>query len=440
MCVDNFIQLLNDKNIRDIDCFLPDMNGISRGKSLSKEKFLSIINNKKTLVDRGLKLPESVFGITLNGEFISSDSLDVREPDLFLVPDITTGTLLQSSQKAFIICDACDENGELLKIAPRSILKHIISLYEQNGWQAYVAPELELYIIPQTPHTSPQQKTPYGSTAMDHIDDAIDIMKNCAAEAGLMVDTILREGGAGQVEVNVSHADPLTAADQLFLLKKVIRTGLAEKGFQAIFMAKPFDHEPASALHIHQSVFDIVSGANIFAGPDKEPPKHLLNFIGGMQKYIPALMPFFAPNLNSYRRLRAKHYGPTNLHWAHENRTVGLRIPTSDAKNTRVENRIPGVDVNPYLAIAATLGAGYLGMMEGIDVDAEMTGNAYQSDLHKLPRHILPALDIMCQTKELEKIFPPEFIQLYGDLKNAEYEEFLAFNTPWENDVLRDLL
>lgn len=440
MCGNNFIQLLNDKDIKDIECFLPDMNGISRGKSLSKKKFLSILNSEKPLMNRGLKLPETIFGITLNGEFISSSSLDVREPDLFLLPDTATGTIMGSAQKAIIICDACDEHGDLLNIAPRSILKHVISLYEQNGWQACVAPELELYIVPQAPHTSPKQKTPYGSSAMDHIDEAIDIMKACAAEAGLMVDTILREGGAGQVEINVSHTDPLTAADQLFLLKKVIRAGLAEKGFRAIFMAKPFDDEPASALHIHQSIFDIVSGENIFAGPEKETPKHLLNFIGGMQKYIPALMPFFAPNLNSYRRLQAKHYGPTNLHWAHENRTVGLRIPASDAENTRVENRIPGVDVNPYLAIAATLAAGYLGMTEGIEADGEMTGNAYQSDLHKLPRHILPALDEMQRTKELEKVFPAEFIQLYIDLKYAEYEEFLAENTPWENDVLRDLL
>lgn len=432
----------NNNILDEIECILPDMNGIGRGKVLLLKDVMKGIQANVSVGELAIKLPETIFGVTLGGEFIDSSTMDFREPDLYLMPDLETSIDLQygNISRKVVICDACKENGESYTYAPRSILKATVEKYREKNIRVLVAPELEFYLVPRPGNNTQSLKYPYGAPLAGGFDEVLRKIKECIGASPLRINTILLEGGAGQVEINVDPADPLFAADQVFMLKKIIKAAADTMGYCAVFMAKPFDGEPASALHIHQSLYDSKTGQNILVSKDGEDNDQLLYFIGGMQKYIPSLMPIFAPNVNSYRRFRPMQYAPLNVHWARENRTVGIRVPQSSAKNRRVENRVPGADVNPYLAIAASLLAGYLGLRDQIEPDAEMCEDASTDTKHLLPRHLLSALEKMEGEKALVSVFPETFIRLYCDLKEAEYGEFQAVNSAWENNVLKEIL
>src|SRR5690606_30445429 len=147
------------------------------------------------------------------------------------------------------------------------------------------------------------------------------------------------------------------------LFKRTMRQAALKHGIYATFMAKPYEGEPGSAMHIHQSVVDVETGDNLFATKQGRDTKLVLSYIAGLQKHLAGAMPLIAPNVNSYRRIVRDLAAPINTHWGHENRTVGLRIPEAKRAGRRVENRVPGADSNPYLAIAASLACGYIGMM-----------------------------------------------------------------------------
>ena len=200
-------------------------------------------------------------------------------------------------------------------------------------------------------------------------------------------------------------------------------------------MAKPIEDEPGSAMHIHHSIIDRETGQNIFSGPQGGETDLFFYFIGGLQKYLPAAIAVLAPYVNSYRRYVKDHAAPINLEWARDNRTTGIRIPLSDAKGRRVENRLAGMDCNPYLGIAASLACGYLGMVNEIRPTKQFKGDAYEGD-EDIPRVMGEALDLFEASEELHEILGPEFARVYSIVKRTEYEEFLQVISPWEREHL----
>jgi glutamine synthetase len=203
----------------------------------------------------------------------------------------------------------------------------------------------------------------------------------------------------------------------------------------ATFMAKPMTREPGSAMHIHQSVLDAGTGENIFSDKSGDPTQEFFAFIGGSQKYLPAVTCMLAPYVNSYRRLIRSGSAPVNTMWGYDNRTVGLRVPNSSPKNRRVENRIPSSDANPYLAIAASLACGYLGMVEGLMVSDPVAGAANEAEI-ALPRGILEAVALFEESEELVEIFGRRFVSSYRAIKQAEFETFMQVISPWEREYL----
>ncbi|RBH51960.1 glutamine synthetase, partial [Pseudomonas sp. MWU13-2860] len=157
--------------------------------------------------------------------------------------------------------------------------------------------------------------------------------------------------------------------------------------------------------------------------------------IGGLQSYLPPAMPFFAPYVNSYRRLSRYTSAPINLSWGYDNRPCGLRVPHSDPQARRVENRLAGVDVNPYLAIAASLACGYLGMKQGLMPSEPLSGSAYEQP-HQLPRHLDDAIDMLLKCEPLTNLFGEHFIRTYSAIKEAEYREYFDVISPWERRFL----
>jgi glutamine synthetase len=200
-------------------------------------------------------------------------------------------------------------------------------------------------------------------------------------------------------------------------------------------MAKPMQGEPGSALHLHQSVVDSVTGRNIFTNEDGSDSRLFHAFIGGLQRYVPESLALFGPYVNSYRRFTRYLAAPINVQWGYDNRTVGLRVPRSDPENRRVENRIPGADVNPYLAIAASLACGYMGMVESLEPSEPISGSAYKLE-QALARDLVSALDLLERSAPIREIFGLEFMELFSAIKRAEQASYFQVISPWEREHL----
>jgi glutamine synthetase len=214
-------------------------------------------------------------------------------------------------------------------------------------------------------------------------DPILDLMYDYADAMKLDVDTLIHESGAAQLEVNFTHADAMDLADQVFLFKRTMREAAMRHGVYATFLAKPMENEPGSAMHIHQSLVRVRRAATCSPARPRagEFSPVFGHYLGGLQKYVPQAMAFFAPNVNSYRRLVFGEVSPSNVHWGFDNRTCGLRVPLDTPENMRVESRFAGSDANPYLAMAATLACGLLGIRErlaGCAGDRQRQGTGLQ--------------------------------------------------------------
>jgi len=435
---------LKERRVGEVECMVPDMGGIARGKILPTNKFLGAIRSGT------LRLPESIFGQMVTGADAETETLTYQAPDMALTPDLDTLRIVPwyKDPTAQVICDCTRQSGDVIPYAPRAILQRVLRLYEDKGWKPVVAPELEFFLAaknidPDYPLQPPAGKNgrpqsgrqAYGIDAVNEFDPLFeDVYDFCEAQ-DIGIDSLIHEEGVAQVEMNFNHGDPLALADQTFLFKRTVRQAALRHDIYATFMAKPYEQEPGSAMHIHQSIVDH-KGKSLFANKHGNDTKLFLAHIGGLQKYLPAAMPMIAPFVNSYRRLVRFLSAPINTHWGHENRTVGLRVPISDAKNRRVENRVPGADANPYLAIAASLACGYLGMVENVTPTKAMEGNAYESSRYQLPRHILDAVNRFRTSADLREVLGDEFVSLYSDVKASEHDAYQQVISPWERQHL----
>jgi glutamine synthetase len=310
-----------------------------------------------------------------------------------------------------------------------------------------VAPEVEFYLL--KPHSDSNAEAeapegrlgwtegarqPYSIDAMNDFDPFInDLYAYCEAQ-DIRIDTLSQEMGPAQFEINFLHGNAIELADQVFLFKRTVREVAIEHEMHATFLAKPMAEEAGSALHIHQSILD-KSGANIFSNKDGSASDLFYGFLGGLQTYMPEALLIFAPYVNSYRRFLSPWASPVNLGWAVDNRTVGLRVPDSGPDDRRIENRLAGSDVNPYLALAATLACGLLGMVEGQKPTEATEGSAY-SDEFALHRHIYSALQALRGSDAIRSILGDSFVSLYCAVKEAEYREFQEIITPYEREIL----
>ncbi|MDH3230024.1 MAG: glutamine synthetase family protein [Alphaproteobacteria bacterium] len=436
---------IRSRQVEEVECLVPDMSGVARGKILPSDKFL------KGAAEDGLRLPETVFVQCVTGDSMSvSDVADPANSDIWLRPDQTTIRRVPwyDDPTAQVICDAFYPDGKPVDIASRDVLRRIMALYEKKGWMAVVAPELEFYLVkintdPDYPLEPPVGRSgrqesgrqAFGIDAANEFDPLMeDVYDFCEAQE-IDIDTLAHEAGAAQFEINFNHGDPMALADQVFLFKRTVRQAALRHDVYATFMAKPHQNEPGSAMHIHQSVIDRSSGENLFSTRAGKDSKLFLHHVGGLQRYLPAAMPLLAPNVNSYRRLMPYSDAPINVHWGHDNRTVGLRVPHSDRANRRVENRVAGVDANPYLAIAASLACGWLGMTERIEPSNPVEGNAYRYAF-SLSRHLTDALSKLNHSRPLKDVLGDRFVAALNEVKMLEYNAYQKVISSWERENL----
>ncbi|MEM9098993.1 MAG: glutamine synthetase family protein [Pseudomonadota bacterium] len=436
-------QWLRDHHVEEVECVCSDFAGIGRGKVMPASKF---IGSAQTF------MPTSLFFLTITGDYPELDNQKGydTDSDLMLVPDLATARAVPwaNDRSLQVIHDVCERDGSYVPFAPRSVLRRVLDLYQARGWRAVVAPELEFYLT--RPNTDPdypleppigrsgraaQKAQAYSIAAVDEYDVVIEHIYDYATALGLDIDTIIQESGAAQLEINLMHGDPMDLADQVFLFKRLIREAAMRCGCYATFMAKPMEEQPGSAMHVHQSVVDAETGQNIFSNPDGSASAAYYNFIGGQQAYFRAACCLAAPYVNSYRRLVPDMTAPINLDWGSDNRTTGFRSPIASPAARRIENRVIGADANPYLAIAATLACGYLGLVEETKPRGEVNSDSY-ARARELPYGLLEAVEELRACAPLREVLGEDFSQLFAAVKAHEYEEFMRVISPWEREYL----
>jgi glutamine synthetase len=435
-------EFLTQHRIHEVECVIPDMTGIARGKILPRDLFLA---------SGEMRLPKSVLLNTVNGQQPDNGPfVGDTDPDMVCIPDASTVRIVPWAAEpvAVVIHDCQEWDGSPVQLSPRGVLRRVLALYAKEGWQPVVAPEMEFYLVArqQNPHEPLQPplgrtgkpeagRQSYSIDAVNDFDPFFMELSTFCGQHKLGVETLIHEAGAGQMEINFSHGEPLDLADRVFLFKRTVRETALRHGIFATFMAKPMEQEPGSAMHIHQNVNDAATGRNLFSNADGSDSALFMHYIAGLQTYIPLVMPMFAPYVNSYRRLTPFMSAPINVRWGLDNRTCGIRVPKSGPEARRVENRVPGVDVNPYLAMAATLACGYLGIRDQLKASAPTLDSAWNVS-HELPRHLEDAIEAMRACEPMRELLGPSFVDAFCAVKELEFATYNRVISSWEREHL----
>lgn len=440
----SLLRWLKDRQITEVECLVPDFTGNARGKIIPAAKFRH---------DYGMRLPEGIFTTTVTGDFPDDydDLVTPADSDMLLRPDPDAVCMVPwaTDPTAQVIHDCYTKSGQLHDLAPRNVLRRVLAAYAEIGLKPIVAPEVEFFLVqkntdPDFPLQPPAGRNgrpetarqSYSIDAVNEFDPILDLMYDYCEAMELDVDTLIHESGAAQLEVNFLHADAMSLADQVFLFKRAMREAALRHDVYATFLAKPMENEPGSAMHVHQSLIDVKTGRNVFAGKSAGTQSAMFgHYLAGLQKYVPMVMAFFAPNVNSYRRLMFGEVSPSNVEWGYDNRTCGLRVPMDTPENTRIESRFAGSDANPYLALAATLACGLLGIREKLKPTKPVSHSAKQ-DGYVLPSSMRESLLALEACEPVQQLLGEHFVRAYVSVKRKEYETFFRVISSWEREFL----
>ena len=427
-----------------VDLLLPDMNGLLRGKRITRDAL------EKVYAD-GVCLPMSLIATDITGNTVEETGLgyDIGDEDRVCrpVPGSLRPVPWSPRPMAQLLLSMEDAKGETFEANPREVLKRVLDRYAARGLKPVVAVELEFYLFdahldadgrPRTP-VNPVTGRRSSSTQVYYMEDLNDyrgftdaVAATCTAQ-GIPADTAVAEYAPGQFEINLKHRDDaLLACDDAIMLKRAIKAVAQQQGVQASFMAKPFAEQAGNGLHIHVSVLD-TQGRNIFASTPDAPADTLMHAIGGLQRSAKDSLLLFAPHANSYRRFVLNAFVPLNDAWGYNNRTVAMRIPYSNEANTRVEHRIAGADANVYLVTAAVLAGMLHGIEQGFDPGPPVVGNAYEQTEIRTP-YWRQAIDDFMGSEFIREQFGESFRHIYGQQKLKEMQTFYTQVTTLEYD------
>jgi glutamine synthetase len=362
--------------------------------------------------------------------------------DFVFVPDFST-LRLAPWQPGAAICLADIElmGHKPAEMAPRTMLKKQLARLAGHGLTAYAATELE-FILFRTSYEEAwsrgyrdlvpanQYNCDYSILGTARVEPVIRKIRNAMEAAGIQVENSKGECNFGQHEINFRYGEALTAADNHVVYKEAAREIAAEAGHALTFMAK-FNEREGNSCHTHLSLRD-KAGKPVFLDADGHSPSLLFRkFLAGLLRHAPALALFWAPNINSYKRYAAGSFAPTALAWGMDNRTCAFRVLGHGA-SLRVENRLPGGDVNPYLALAAMIAAGLDGIERDLPPAPVFVGNAYEGDLPRIPKTLAHAARLFTESDFTKAAFGADVVAHYGNMAQVELDAFDAAVTDWE--------
>lgn len=421
-----------------LELMLCDINAILRGKWLPAEEIGKLT---KGLV----RLPLSTYAPSIFGFEVEETGYGIvaGDPDGNLKPVAGTLTPVPWAQGsvAQVIVEMTDESGEISELSSRKILSNILDRLAARGLYPVVATELEFYIIkaredssdpPEPPDRLPEAQN-FDLEVLSRQADVLNEILAAAEVQGLPTDTLIAEYGPGQFEVNFHHTgDVLTAADNTLMFRRLVRAVVIDHGYEATFMAKPYADNPGSGMHVHVSLVD-EDGRNVFASGSDDASPLLRHAVGGVLSTMVELQAIFAPHLNSYRRFQVGSFAPSRAEWGYDNRSAAVRVPETDGPGARLEHRICGADVNPYLAITAILG----GVLHGIENEIE-PGLPLDPEVEvvsvapRLSHDWIRTVERLERSKIAADILGEEFRDVYVTVRKNEIGELMNIITPHE--------
>lgn len=432
--------LSRHRDVVIIEMLLADMNGILRGKQIARDY-------ASKLYTTGIRMPGSNYLLDWTGQNIPTLKFGTADGDpdyfCFAVPGALRPVPWAERPTAQVLASMYHEDGAPYFADPRYILKRTLTPLAELGLKPTVAIEYEFYLIDQQSAASgtiepaaspagrrrPSETNVYGMDDLQDFETFLSKVHEACAIQGLPAETFVSEYAPGQFEINLHHVDDaLLACDQAILLERCIKQVARRQGFIASFMAKPFAETAGSGLHVHVSLFDS-KGRNVLAGPVDpvlgRPLSSIMHHaIGGLIDTMTEAMAIFAPNANSYRRLKPGTYAPVKANWGGDNRTVSIRIPGSDEDATRIEHRVAGADANPYLVVAAVLAGIHHGITHKRKPPPPVIGDGYAQEATVLPTRWQGALDAFSQGTVLRHYLGADYWQAFLTARQFECDNF----------------
>jgi glutamine synthetase len=439
-------QIIDEHQIDTVKIGGPDFDGVYRGKRLPVDVFLGGL-------DAGFAQGDVLFGWDIDEQLVPGlkfTNWDSGYADLRMVPDLDTFRRVPWEERvATVIVDFATEAGPPVAVAPRHVLRRVLERAQGMGYRPELAIELEFRIYredqrslrakrwrelePLSPTTSC-----YGLHRATGDEFILGRLRRLMDEHGVPIEGYNREHGPGMYEMNLRHAPGLEAADRALLFRNGVKEICLLAGLTASFMAKPDAREDGCSGHLHQSLWD-AGGRNVFH--DAEGEHHLSAtlraYVAGVLATLPELMALYAPNVNSYKRFVAGSWAPTVAAWGVETRTPSLRVIAGSPAATRLENRVPGADVNPYLAMAATLAGGLHGIAQGLTPPPPVRSNAYDlpDDVApRLPRTLAEATERLARSALAREWLGDAFVDDYVTMRRWEVERYNATVSEWERE------
>lgn len=406
-----------------------DINGQMRGKRVP-----GVMADK--LEKGGLRMPLSTLNVDIWGADIENSPLvfETGDADGILMPTERGPVPMPwlDHASALVPMTMITDAGKPFLGDPRQCLSGVLDRFKARNWQVLAATEMEFMLVDDSGATLAPPVDPrsgrrlFGADilSVDELDafDAFftELYDGCV-QMGLPVQTIINESGLGQFEVTLSHQGALRAADDAWLFKALVRGMARRHGMAATFMAKPYAEDAGNGMHVHFSVLD-ADGNNVFDDGGAEGTATLHAAVAGCLQAMPASTLIFAPHGPSYDRFAPGAHAPTSVCWGYENRTAALRIPGGPPVARRIEHRVSGGDVNPYLMLAAILGAAIEGIDEGLEPPAPITGNAYDGAHPQLAASWQEAIDAFEADAFIARCLPPRLIENLVMTKRQELD------------------
>ena len=437
-------RIVEERNLSHIKVGLFDNDGVMRGKYMSREKFFSSLESGFAFCDVVLgwdsqdQLYENV-GVEFTGWHTGYPDAPVK-----VLPETCRDIPFEPGMLLFL----CDFDGDAAKVCPRNTLARVLKKSEAMGFDVFAAFEYEFFLFNETPHSAREKNyrnlqpiTPgfFGYSMIRnsvHADLYRDLL-GLAQDMDFPIEGIHTETGPGVLEAALAVDSAQQAADKAALFKTFTKVWAQRNDMMATFMAKWSNDYPGQSGHIHMSLRHKDSSDSAFYDPSQPMNMSKLqrNFIAGQQKFMPELLVMMAQTVNAYSRLIPGFWAPTDATWGCENRTTALRVIPGSDKSQRVEYRLGSADANPYIALAASLGAGLYGIEHELEPEPMVTGNAYEQQHPQhlaLPRSIVEAAQRFRQSDVARELFGSDFVDHYAASREWEGREFDKHITDWE--------
>ncbi len=437
-------RLIDQHGIETVKLGTPDIDGVYRGKRLGVKQFVDGCEGE------GFAQCDVIFGWDIAEEVIDGwqlaiGSADTGFADVLLRPDLATFRIVPwEPATAAVVADACDEHGGLVPQSPRTALRRVLDRAARLGYTAMTAVELEMRVFREDQESLRAKNFSglrplnpgYNCYSISHAsidEDVVGALRRYMDAYGVEVEGYGREHGEGMYEMNLRYAGALEAADRGMLFKSGAKEVLAQAGCVPTFMAKYSDQMDGCSGHIHQSLWRDGESAFWDASAEHGMSDTMRSYVAGALVALPELFALFAPNVNSYKRYVAGSWAPTAATWGVENRTSSLRAITPGPNGIRLEHRVPGADVNPYIGFAACLAGGLAGIERRLQPPPPSQGNVYAAEgLAPLPRTLDQAIELLDRSELARDYLGDAFVDHFVAMRRWEIEEHRRAVTEWE--------